>query len=234
LCENFKEIAQTRPHDRALSHMEDPDLFEDVLDDIDTAGLLNLWDAGFHPSGEANRHGAPPPSPLLPPCTQLRRAYVTSHKVFRRHMLGTLPDGSAHIDAKRLISRACYEDWLSTRSRAMKKPEVSFQRILTSYVTGTDGRTPFTPAEEAAVLVQIRQKRVWPAFADSPLTIGCKGFQSCVSRVLALIDRALGTASTKKPGCLGLPRLRRATGSSASGTASKSKPPMLRASTASR
>jgi len=32
------------------------------------------------------------------------------------------------------------------------------------------GRHSFTPAEEEAVLMQIRQKRVWPAFADSPLT----------------------------------------------------------------
>jgi len=46
-------------------------------------------------------------------------------------------------------------------------------------LTGSDGRQPFTPEEEAAILTVLRIKRVWPAFAGSGLSIGCKGFRSC-------------------------------------------------------
>ena len=137
--------------------MENSDAFEVALGDIDAAGLL--WDASasFRFLDDAMYYEAISPSPLPLPCTQMRRPYATSHKVFRRHMFITLPDGSVQIDAERLIGRACYEDWLSTRSasHAPNEPEKTFQRILTSCVTGTDGRTPFTPAEEAAVLRQV-------------------------------------------------------------------------------
>jgi len=180
--------------------MENSDWFEDALGDIDATAAGLLWDASasFHSSGDAVLKGAPSPSPRPPPCTHLRRPYATSLKVFRRHMLDTLPDGCVQINAERLISRACYEDWLSTRSHIPNEPEKTFQRILTSCVTGTDGRTPFTPAEEAAVLVQIRQQRVWPAFTDSPLTVGIKGFRSYVASLRrALTSRARARAQVR-------------------------------------
>jgi len=108
------------------------------------------------------------------------KPYETSLKVFRRHLKTfKLPDGSARIDAEGVISRACYEDWLATRSRSAGEPEKTFQRILTCCVSGTDGRQPFTADEEAGVLEQIRRKRVWPAFADTAFAIGSKGFRSC-------------------------------------------------------
>jgi len=183
--------------------MEDPDLFEDVLDNIGAAEVPEqLWDAPatFQSTADANLNGAISPSPLPPPCTQPRRPNDTSSKVFRRHMFTTLSDGSVQLNAERLISRACYEDWLSTRLHALREPEKRFQRILTSCVTGNDGRTPFAPAEEAAVLVQVRQKRVWPAFVNSPFTIGCKGFRSCVFRILVLTRTVM--AFTKRRGCV--------------------------------
>jgi len=171
--------------------MKNSDPFEDALGDIDAAATGLLWDASasFRFPDDAIYYETISPSPLPPPCTQLRSPYATSHKVFQRHMLGALPDGSVHINAERLISRACYEDWLATRSasHAPNEPEKTFQRIVTSCVTGTDGRTPFAPAEEAAVLVQIRQQRVWPAFVNSPFAIGLKGFRSYV----ATLRRAL-------------------------------------------
>ena len=76
-----------------------------------------------------------------------------------------------------IISRECYEDWLSTRSCVPAEPERTFQRILTCTVTGTDGRQSFTPEEEATVLKQLRVNRVWPAFVDTGLSIGAKGFR---------------------------------------------------------
>jgi hypothetical protein len=202
----YSRVTHGRYQDRdlhAASGMEDSDSFDDALNDIDAAGQLSLCDASasFRLSEDANLNGMISPSPLPPPFTQLRRPYATSLKVFRRHMFTTLADGSVQISAERLISRACYEDWLSTRSHAPNEPEKTFQRILTSCVTGTDGRTPFTPAEEAAVLWQIRQKRVWPAFVNSPFTVGIKGFRSCVSCVRACTSHSpSGTASTKSRG----------------------------------
>jgi len=107
---------------------------------------------------------------------------TTSIKVFKRHLfhteLGSEGAGQAIVDG--VISHECYNDWLSTRSRAPAKPEKTFHRTLTCTVSGTDGRQPFTPEEEVAVLTQLRVKRVWPAFANASLPIGSKGFRGCV------------------------------------------------------
>ena len=51
-------------------------------------------------------------------------------------------------------------------------------RVRASSLTGSDGRQPFTPEEEAAILAVLRVKRVWPAFAGTNVSIGCKGFRS--------------------------------------------------------
>jgi len=55
--------------------------------------------------------------------------------------------------------------------------EKTFQRVLTAHCTGSDGRRPFDPEEEKAILQAIRLKRQWPAFRGSSLTIGLKGFR---------------------------------------------------------
>jgi len=109
-------------------------------------------------------------------------AYESSLKIFRRHIKAiVLPDGSVKVDSAGIVSRACYEDWLSTRSRAIRAPQKKFRRIITCSVSGTDGRRPFSPLEEASVLKQLRMKRVWPAFVGSSIVIGSKGFRACVS-----------------------------------------------------
>jgi len=46
------------------------------------------------------------------------------------------------------------------------------------HITGSDGRKPFSPEEEAAVLQVVREKRVWAAFAGTSSTIGSKGFRA--------------------------------------------------------
>jgi len=107
------------------------------------------------------------------------RADATSIDVFRRH-LSSAERGSEQASADGVISRECYEDWLSTRASLPVEPEKTFQRALTSTVSGTDGRQPFLPEEEAAVLKQLRVKRVWPAFADTGLAIGIKRFRGYV------------------------------------------------------
>jgi len=192
------------------------DLPSDALADLASSGLLasavDVFDwphsaAGAHDFDAMGGHPQappPPPPPPPPPAPQpaaATRPYETSLKVFRRHMTTTtLPNGAVQVDAEGIISRACYEDWLSTRPRATSEPEKTFQRILTCCVSGTDGRQPFNPDEEDGVLKQLRLKRVWPAFAHSDLSIGSKGFRSCAFGLLGLTPRA-GMVSTKRRGC---------------------------------
>jgi hypothetical protein len=45
-------------------------------------------------------------------------------------------------------------------------------------LTKSDGRRPFTPEEEAAILRVVRQRKVWPAFEGVDFTIGLKGFRA--------------------------------------------------------
>jgi len=115
--------------------------------------------------------------------------YETSMMVFRRRIIVTeQTDGTRDVNAEGVISRACYTDWLSRAAPSRSspaEPEKTFQRILTCCVSGTDGRQPFTPEEEAAVLKQIRVKRVWPAFCGTEFAIGAKGYRSCE---LSLVD----------------------------------------------
>jgi len=127
---------------------------------------------------------APQPASSLSLTSTTRKvlAYEPSLKVFLRHIKTTvMPDGSVKMDSAGIVSRACYEDWLSTRSHAINAPEKTFQRIITCSVSGTDGRRPFSSLQEASVLKQLRMKRVWPAFAGSSFVIGSKGFRSYVS-----------------------------------------------------
>ena len=159
--------------------MDNIDAFDDALSDIDAAGQL-LGPANFSLScdmrvkGNASAQQEWAPAPI--PCSPAPHPYETSLKVFRRHL--ALSSGAEVVGD--VTSLACYEDWLSTRARPPKEPEKTFQRILTCTVSGTDGRTPFTPEEEEKILKQIRLKRVWPAFADSSFIVGVKGFRSCV------------------------------------------------------
>ena len=51
-------------------------------------------------------------------------------------------------------------------------------RIAAAHITSSDGRRPFTEAEEEAVLEVVRAKRVWPAFKGTTSSIGIKGFRS--------------------------------------------------------
>jgi len=122
--------------------------------------------------------------------------------------------GPPAMDGTRVISKECYEDWLNTRDYDVKNPERTFQRILTSHLTATDGRTPFTPEEEVAILDALRLKRIWcvcyfchsrartstgaalhtpntftyrPAFEGTRFNIGSKGFRSlgCVGHAVS-------------------------------------------------
>ena len=79
-----------------------------------------------------------------------------------------------------MLSKECYEDWLHTRRKNLKRPEESFRRVLISHVKGTSGRKPFRQDEEVAILRLLRQRRPWPCFIDnSHSRVGSQGFDGC-------------------------------------------------------
>ena len=101
----------------------------------------------------------------------------TSIQVFRHFITSaSLPNGAVELDASGVVGRECYDAWLQSRASAPGNPTKVFQRCLTAHITASDGRQPFTPADERAILRVIREKKVWPAFQDTSVTIGHKGF----------------------------------------------------------
>jgi hypothetical protein len=103
----------------------------------------------------------------------------TSIKIFRRY-IGKVTDahGAAKLDASAVIGRECFEEWKESRKSSGGDYEKGFQRSLTAHLTRSDGRRPFDPDEEAAVLLVVRARRVWPAFEGTSLKIGQKGFRA--------------------------------------------------------
>jgi len=114
-----------------------------------------------------------------------KSTHEPSSEVFRAHLVRRRrADGSEQIDAEGVVSLACYQKWLDTRGtggkgkpggRGMDTPEKVFQRTLTGCLTAADGRRPFDPDEEAAILRTLRQKRIWSvpvtaSAARGPLT----------------------------------------------------------------
>ena len=89
----------------------------------------------------------------------------TSIKIFRRFLNATThlnaADEAGGYDASVVIGRECYDDWLSNRAATPRDPERMFQRSLSSHVTSVDGRQPFSPKEEEAILKVLRKKQVW-------------------------------------------------------------------------
>jgi hypothetical protein len=85
---------------------------------------------------------------------------------------------NGHLDASKIHSRACYEQWLINRHMSDTELELrKFQRALSNHLAGVDGRSPFLEEEERAILVVLREKKKWPCVPD-PLAIGALGFRS--------------------------------------------------------
>jgi hypothetical protein len=100
---------------------------------------------------------------------------TTSLQVFREFLI-ILPNGT--LDASMIHSRECYASWQANHhaqstDHALKK----FQRALSNHVSGTDGRSPFSPEEERAILQVLRLKQRWPC-VPGHLTIGVLGFRT--------------------------------------------------------
>ncbi|KAH9254012.1 hypothetical protein BASA81_007887 [Batrachochytrium salamandrivorans] len=81
-----------------------------------------------------------------------------SLKVFRP-FIKRLADDT--LDVSGIISRDCYVQWMRARHSHETDDEAhKFHRTLTNH----DGRCPFDPKEEAAVLGLLRMKKSWPCF----------------------------------------------------------------------
>lgn len=120
-----------------------------------------------------------PPPPLPPP----RSSKLTTHsslRVFRKFIKRVaLPNGEGEtLDASGIISKECFDHWVSTRKRAMNSMEKAFQRSLSAHLTASDGRSPFTPSEEFAILKVIRKKQRWPCFPETDTKYGAMGFRT--------------------------------------------------------
>lgn len=94
--------------------------------------------------------------------------------------------GTLYVDASGIISRACYEQWLSSRKKLPARPEETFRKSILCHCTSSDGGSaPFPPEVEYALLKLLRQPgRVWPCFQGQvdkngkPVNIGQKGLRA--------------------------------------------------------
>jgi hypothetical protein len=87
----------------------------------------------------------------------------TSLRVFRKFIAQVRDpvSGETSLDASQVTSKECYETWLKGRHGSLKNAPKAFQRTLTAHLTKSDGRLPFTPEEEQAILHVIRSKQQW-------------------------------------------------------------------------
>jgi hypothetical protein len=107
----------------------------------------------------------------------------TSHEIFMS-FVRVLPCGA--VDCSDILSPKCYQRWLETRTARSSDESECFRKSLIAKVTRTDcGSAAFPPAVEAALLVLLRKREVWPCFKgklDSltgrPIKIGSKGMRS--------------------------------------------------------
>ena len=79
------------------------------------------------------------------------------------------------VSDDRVYQRTMFDSAGAPGLRTMQK--LTAPSRSTGHVTATESRAAFEPDEEAAVLAQLRRKRVWPCFADTGSTIGAKGFR---------------------------------------------------------
>mmetsp|Transcript_19806 Transcript_19806/g.25314 ORF Transcript_19806/g.25314 Transcript_19806/m.25314 type:complete len:556 (-) Transcript_19806:449-2116(-) len=98
----------------------------------------------------------------------------TSYSIFLKYEKSSADRIS---DAKRVLSKDCFDSWLASRYTMPRKPAESFRRALISHVAGCDGRKPFPKDVESSLLCELRKKKVWPCFKDTDQNIGIRGFQ---------------------------------------------------------
>lgn len=114
--------------------------------------------------------------------TKQRRLYpgsalslISSYDIFMS-FVEKQEDGK--VTCTKILSSKCYKKWLKTRLQEPRKPPESFRRAITAHCRGEDGRRPFPPGVEAALLKQMRKKKIWSCFRKTDVKIGARGYQA--------------------------------------------------------
>ena len=127
---------------------------------MNTNNNTSLHTAPFFPTLPLEKH-----SSIMATSLQILRAF-----------LHVLPDGT--VDASQIHSPQCYAAWLASRGTQPCEAEArKFQRSLSNHLGGVDGRSPFDPEEEQAIMLVLRRKQCWPCFPPS-YKIGSMGYRS--------------------------------------------------------
>eukprot|EP00924_Labyrinthula_sp_SR-Ha-C_P004057 snap_masked-scaffold_3-processed-gene-12.19-mRNA-1 protein AED:1.00 eAED:1.00 QI:0/0/0/0/1/1/2/0/140 len=79
--------------------------------------------------------------------------FLTSYEVFQTFVIR---DNNQVLIHENIISKECYQYWLSCRRRTILHPEDSFRRIVISHTRGSDGRSPFEEDVETSLLNKLR------------------------------------------------------------------------------
>ena len=98
----------------------------------------------------------------------------TSLEIFRKFIFRD----HDRLNASAVLSVDCYHAWLNARKTTPGRPDEAFRRVLTAHVRASDGRKPFQPEEEEAVLIELRKKMIWPCFLQTDSRVGINGFRA--------------------------------------------------------
>eukprot|EP00924_Labyrinthula_sp_SR-Ha-C_P009022 maker-scaffold_2-snap-gene-10.1-mRNA-1 protein AED:0.00 eAED:0.00 QI:96/1/1/1/1/1/3/137/193 len=90
---------------------------------------------------------------------RVSRKSLTSLEVFQKYV------SKDEQGETRILSRECFEKWVSTRRKVLKEPEKSFRKALVAHLRNRDGRLPFTEEEEEIILEELRKNKPWPCFS---------------------------------------------------------------------
>lgn len=100
---------------------------------------------------------------------------MTTRQILLNH---TKYDSDGNVDASDMLSKACYAEWVNTRKTPPRSPHTAFRDAVKKVLIGSSRVTPFPPKVEAAVLELMREKEVWPCFANLPnIGIGKRGWK---------------------------------------------------------
>jgi len=96
----------------------------------------------------------------------------SSFQVFQEFMV---PDETGAIDANRLLSKECFNEWVRSRNPKPVKPDQGFRSAMIGHLAGTVRRQPFPEEVEKNLLDIVRKKKIWPCFEGTSSTVGIYG-----------------------------------------------------------
>eukprot|EP00924_Labyrinthula_sp_SR-Ha-C_P007695 snap_masked-scaffold_28-processed-gene-0.7-mRNA-1 protein AED:1.00 eAED:1.00 QI:0/0/0/0/1/1/2/0/315 len=91
--------------------------------------------------------------------------------------------------SENILSKECFDHWLSSRSSSVKFPVGAFKRTISSHLRAVDGRVPFDADVEESILKKYRQKDKHGYRTDPFAFLKCsdqqrKSFRGCWVRPL--------------------------------------------------